>query len=184
MHKITITLPEVLARIEIEPDARALLEGIATVAEGLAILEERKQWIAAIRILGQALPPREAVWWACVCARAVPDPAATPGDLAALQAADGWVRRPSEENRRAAMDAAEASGMRSPEAWAAVGAFWSGGSVTPVGSPEVPPPPHLCGVATGSSVLLAAVRNEPGKAEERYARFVASARDIAQGGAG
>jgi hypothetical protein len=33
-------------------------------------------------------------------------------------------------------------------------------------------------------VLLAAVRNEPGKAEERYARFVASARDIAQGGAG
>jgi hypothetical protein len=184
MHKVTLSLPEILARIEIDAPSRALVEGVATVAEGVAILEDQKQWMAAIRILGQALPPREAVWWACVCARAVPDPAATPLDHAALQAADTWVRRPSDENRRAAMAAAEASGNRSPEAWAAIGAFWSGGSLGPPNVAEVPPAPHLCGVAVASSVLLTAVRDDPLKAAERYPRFVASARDIAQGGGG
>lgn len=184
MQKITLPLPEVLARIEIDPAARPLLDGVGTVAEGLAILERQKQQMTAVRILGQALPPREAVWWACVCARAEPDPAATPADLAALQAADAWVRRPSEENRRAAMAAAEASGTRSAEAWAAVGAFWSGGSLGPETAPAMPPPSHMCGVAVASSVILAALRHDPSQAEARYARFLASARDIAQGGGG
>lgn len=184
MNKITISLPEVLGRIEIDPPARALVEGIATVPEALARLEEQKQWIAAIRVLGQALPPREAIWWACVSARKAPDPAATPEDLAALHAADAWVRRPSEEHRRAAMAAAEAAGARSPEAWAAIGAFWSGGSLGPPNVPEMPPAPHMCGVAVASAVLLAAVRGDPVRAEERYVAFLASARDIAQGGGG
>jgi hypothetical protein len=184
MQKITLPLPEVLARIELDPAVRPLLDGVATVAEALAILEERDQPMTAVRVLGQALPPREAVWWACVSARAAPDPAATPEDLAALQAADAWVRRPSDENRRAAMAAAEAAGTRSPEAWAAVAAFWSGGSLGPPNVPEMPPAPHMCGVAVASSVILAAVRNDPSKAGERYARFIASARDIAQGGGG
>jgi len=184
MHKITQSLPEILQRIDVDPGARPLLEGVATVAEGLAILEDNKQPMTAVRILGQALPPREAVWWACVSARAAPDPAATPEDLAALQAADAWVRRPSEENRRAAMAAAEAAGSRSPEAWAAIGAFWSGGSLGPPNVQEMPPAPHMCGVAVASSVILAAVRNDPSQAPDRYARFIASARDIAQGGGG
>lgn len=184
MEKITLPLPDILARIEIDAPSRALVEGRTSVAEGVAVLEEQKQWIAAIRILGQALPPREGVWWACVCARKAPDPASTPEDLAALQAADAWVRRPSEEHRRAAMAAAEASGARSPEAWAAIAAFWSGGSLGPPNVPEIPPAPHMRGVAVASSVLLAAVRNDPNKAGARYPRFIASARDISRGGGG
>jgi hypothetical protein len=184
MHKITLPLSEVLARIEIDPPSRALIEGKATVPEALDLLEQQGHWIAAIRILGHALPAREAVWWACVCARRAPDPATTPADLAALQAADAWVRHPSEEKRRAAMAAAEAAGSRSAEAWAAIGAFWSGGSMAPPNLPEVPPPPELCGTAVASAVLLAAVRHEPEKAAERYPAFMASGRDIAEGGGG
>jgi hypothetical protein len=184
MNKITIPLPDVLARVELEPDALALVQGKASVAEALDALEAAEQWMPAIRIMGQALPAREAVWWACVCARKVPDPEATPADLAALQAADGWVRRPSEEHRRAAMAAADATEKRSPEAWAAIGAFWSGGSLGPANLPEIPPAPELRGIAVASSVLLAAVRGEPTKAAERYPAFITSARDIAAGGAG
>ncbi len=184
MQKIAIALPEVLARIDIDAPSRALIEGKATVAEGLDLLGQHGHWIAAIRILGQALPHREGVWWACVCARRAPDPAATPADAAALQAADRWVRQPTEAHRRAAMDAAQAAGGRSAEAWAAIAAFWSGGSLAPPNLPEVSPAPHLCGVAVASAVLLAAVRHDPSKAAERYPAFVASARDIAQGGGG
>jgi hypothetical protein len=82
------------------------------------------------------------------------------------------------------MAAAEASGARSPEAWAAIAAFWSGGSLGPPDVPEIPPAPQLCGIAIASAVLLAAVRNDPNKAAERYPGFVASARDISRGGGG
>jgi hypothetical protein len=184
MKKVTLPLPELLARVEIDPPSRALVDRLATVPEAIAVLEQHGHWIAAIRLLGQALPAREAVWWACVCARHAPDPAATPADLAALQAADAWVRRPSEEHRRGAMAAAEAAGARSAEAWAAIGAFWSGGSMAPPDVAAVPPPPQLCGVAVASAVLLAAVRHEPDKAAQRYAAFMASGRDIADGGGG
>lgn len=184
LRKITIPLPEVLARFEIDPPSLALIEGMATVPEALVVLEQQGQWIAANRILGQALSVREAVWWACVCARLAPDPAATPADLAALQAADAWVRRPSDDLRRAAMAAAQAAGARSPEALAAMAAFWSGGSIAPPDAPEILPEPQVCGVTVASAVLLAALRPDPARAEEHHPAFVASARNIAEGGGG
>ena len=87
-----------------------------------------------------------------MCARAVPDPAVAEQDLKALVAAETWVRRPDEANRRAAMAAAEATKMQTPEAWAAVGAFWSGGSMSPDTRPL---PPRMRRVATDGSSLPA-----------------------------
>jgi hypothetical protein len=184
VKKLTTPLPDILARIEMDPAARALVEGIESAAEGLAVLEYASRWSDAVLIFAQALPRREAVWWACVCARSAPDPGSTPANLAALTAADGWVRRPTEDNRRAAFAAAQAAGMRSAEAWAAVGAFWSGGSIGPENVAEIPPGDHLCGVAVASSVTLAATRHAPEKAREKYLRALVSAYDIAQGGGG
>jgi hypothetical protein len=82
------------------------------------------------------------------------------------------------------MKAAEAAGFTSAEAWTGVGAFWSGGSMAPEGQPEVPPAPHLCGVAVTGSVLLASVRGDPSRQPARLARFLAAAREIAAGQAG
>ena len=184
MKKLTTPLPVILARIELDPPVRARLAGIEAAAEGLAALEYAGLWNDAVRVFAQALPRREAVWWACVCARAAPDPASTPQDLEALAAADAWVRRPTEENRRAAFSAAQAAGMRSAEAWAAVAAFWSGGSIGPETVAEIPAGEHLCGVAVASSVTLSATRQAPEKAREKYLRSLVSAYDIAQGGGG
>lgn len=184
MKKLTTPLPVILARIDLDPAALALLAEIESVTEGLAALEYAGRWNDAVRTFAQALPKREAVWWACVCARSSPDPAVTPADLASLAAADAWVRRPSEENRRAAFASAKLAGMRSAEAWAAIGAFWSGGSIGPEGVAEIPPGEHLCGVAVASSVTLAATRHTPEKAREKYLRALVSAYDIAQGGGG
>ncbi len=138
----------------------------------------------AVRLAAHALPKREAVWWACMCARAVPDPALAPTDLAALDAAERWVRRPDEAARRTAEAAAHKTQFRSPEAWAAMGAFWSGGSMAPEGQPVVPPAEHLTGVAVAGAVVLSAVRVRPERQEARFLRFLDAARDIAAGGAG
>lgn len=182
--KLLVALPPLLPRLELDTEGRSLLHGAADAATALERLEAAGLMIEALRLLAHALPKREAVWWACMCARAVPDPTTRAEDAAALEAAESWVRRPEEPARRAAMAAAERAAFRSTEAWAAVGAFWSGGSMAPEGQPVVPPAEHLTGVAIAGAVVLATVRTAPERAAARYPRFLASARDIGAGGAG
>ena len=183
--KLAVAMPPLLPRLELDADCATLVEGAATAEAAIARLEAAGRLIEACRVVAHALPKREAVWWACMCARgAPPDAARKPEDLAALCAAEAWVRRPEEALRRTALGAAEAAKFRSTEAWAAVGAFWSGGSMAPEGQPAVPPPEHLTGVAVSGAVVLAAVRAEVNTHAKRLGRFLASARDIGLGGAG
>ncbi len=185
LPKLMTPLAPLLPRLELEAPALSAIGASATAAEGIATLEAAGLRIEAARLAAHALPKREAVWWCCMCARAVPDPALAEADAAALVAAEAWVRRPGEEAlRRAAMEAAQRTGFKTPEAWAAVGAFWSGGSMAPEGAPAVPPPEHLTGVAIAGGIVLASVRGRPERAAERLARFLAAAREIAAGGAG
>lgn len=182
--KMAVPLEPLLPRLELDAAGQEALAGAIDAKAAIARLVALERFNDAARLAAHALPRREAVWWACMCARATPDPARTPLDEAALVAAEAWVRKPEEAQRRAAMKAAEAAAFRSAEAWAAVGAFWSGGSMAPEGQPVVPPAEHLTGVAVAGAVVLAAVRAWPERGPARLQRFVASARDIAAGGAG
>jgi len=182
--KLAVPLAPLLARLELDAEGLAALGGATDAVTGLERLAAAGRLADATRLAAHALPKREAVWWACMCARSVPDPAVTPADREALEAAELWVRRPDEPARRAAMEVASRTAFRSPEAWAAVGAFWSGGSMAPEGQPAVPPAEHLTGVAIAGAIVLSAVRVLPQRADARFARFIAAARDIAAGGAG
>src|SRR5262249_707152 len=120
----------------------------------------------------------------CVCARMelqepVPEPMAS-----ALLAAETWVRKPTDEHRRAAMASAQAANFESPAAWAAVAAFWSSGSMAPPDLPGGPPAPHLLGLAVLGAVTLAAVLSTPERADEKRERYLAAAVNIANGGNG
>jgi hypothetical protein len=183
--KLAAPLAPLLPRLNLEAGAAAVLGGAQTAADGIERLEAQGFRNEAVRLAAHALPKREAVWWACMCAAAAPDPALSAADTAARAAAEAWVRRPTDEPlRRAAWDAAQKTAFGSPEAWAAVGAFWSGGSMSPEGQPVVPPAEHLTGVAVSGAVVMAAVRGRPERADARFNRFLAAARDIAAGGAG
>ena len=153
-------------------------------AQFVAELVAAKRFEEAVQFMAFALPPREAVWWACLCARtALRDPV-PPEIAAAVNAAETWVRQPTDENRRAAMASAQATNFQSPAAWAAVAAFWSGGSMAPPNVPDVLAPAHLLGCAVTGAVALTAVVTEPQFADQKRARFVAAAVDIANGGNG
>jgi hypothetical protein len=174
-----------LPRLDLAPEAAAALSGAQTASDGVVRLEAGGFLGEAAQLLAHALPKREAVWWACMCALAVPDPSLLPGDNEARIAAESWVRKPTDDAlRRAAWDAVQKTTCASPEAWAAMGAFWSGGSMAPAGQPVVPPGDELTGVAVGGAVVLASVRGHPDRAPARLQRFLAAARDIAAGGAG
>jgi len=114
----------------------------------------------AAMFLGQALPRYEVVAWA---ARALQDlkPAkasAQPADKQALDAAQAWLKDPSEPRRRAAFEAANAAGESAPERLAALAVFFSGGSMAPDDCPPVPAPREAAGKFAAAAVILAATR--------------------------
>jgi len=177
-------IAEVLALATLPPAAAAVAQPHDDVPAALAALRAADLLGEAARLASFALPKREAVWWACMCARAVPPETALPDDIAALEKAEAWVYRPTDENRRAAFAHAQAAGFGTADAWTGVAAFWSGDSMAPVGGVAVPPAPNLTGIAVSGSVALSAVRFKPERRPARLRLFLDSALDIANGGTG
>jgi hypothetical protein len=177
-------LSDVLQRCDLPAEAQALIIGMADAMGIIAALTQAGFAIEATRVFAHALPKREAVWWACMCAAHTAPAQAAEGDLKARELSEAWVRQQSDETRRAAMEEAKRTGFQSPEAWAAVAAFWSGASLAPPDAPPVPPPAHLTGVAVAGAVALASVRGAPNRQPHRLALFLQSAHDIAAGGPG
>ncbi|MBS0522962.1 MAG: hypothetical protein JSS04_04925 [Proteobacteria bacterium] len=184
-NKLSNDLGSVLPHLQLDDHGRSVLAGCRESIEALDRLEKAGLLIEATRLIAHALPAREAVWWACTCSRHT---AASGTNLAAeaqvREAAEEWVRKPTDEHRRSAMKQAETAGFSSAEAWAAVGAFWSGDSMAPPEAPKVPPQPHFTGLAVAGSVALAACRGPASRREARLRRFLGSAKDIVAGGAG
>jgi len=178
------TAAEVCVKYEQAAEIMPLLSEGMSPEDFLDKLVEEDRLKEASRFLAQALPKREAVWWACLCAReALPDG----GDETVenlLQLAETWVRKPNDENRRLAMAAAEAAGFDGPASWAAVAAFWSGDSLAPPDLPAVAPSDELTGTAVAAATMLAAYAGDPGTAPDRFRRFLKNGMDVAQGGSG
>jgi hypothetical protein len=182
-----ITAPrarDVCAHFDLGEEAKGLLD--ETIAPGpfLELLIEKGHLMDAIRLLAFALPKREAVWWACLCAREMLAPDAPAALDEVIKAAETWVYKPTEENRRLAMEKAEKIGFDKPASWAAIGAFWSGGSMAPPAAPVVPPAETLTAKAVSGAILLAAVQREPERAPQRHRQFLDDGIDIAMGGTG
>jgi hypothetical protein len=175
---------EVCSQFELSNDAKALLDDQASPDVFLDRLLEHNHLADAIRLLAFALPKREAVWWSCQCVRECLASDASPQALAAIKAAEEWVRKPTEENRWAAKEPGEMVGFDKAAAWTAMGAFWSGGSMVPAHLPAMAPGLTFCGMAVSGAILLAAAQNEPEKAVDRFKQFMAYGVEIANGGTG
>ncbi len=182
LAKITAkTAAEVCKHFPLGEEAKKLLRDGLTPVQFLDTLMDKQHFADAVRFLAHALPKREAVWWACLCARAVAGSNASPKIAAALQTAEKWVADPSEENRRAAMPAAEAAEFKTPAGCTAVAAFWSGGSLGPPNVPAIPPGEYLTAHGVAGAVMLAAVQSQPDKAPEKYRKFLAQGIEVAKG---
>jgi hypothetical protein len=177
-------LATVVERATLPPEAEAPLRGCTDVESALERLEAAGFAVEAVRVLAHALPKRESVWWACMCAASTAPGDLTEADQLAQLHAEQWVRRQTDELRRAAMECAESSGCRTPEAWTGIAAFWSGASIAPIGERPIAPLPQQTGSAVAAAVALAAVRGDAKRYPERLQRFLGSGRDIAAGGNG
>src|SRR5262249_32690793 len=113
------TAADVAATIQLSPPARQLLEPNMAPGDFLKRLIKGNLYGDTIRLMAHALRRREAVWWACLCARHVAAEKMPPAEHEALKAAVHWVLDPKEETRQAAGKAATAAGSRTPAGFAA-----------------------------------------------------------------
>jgi hypothetical protein len=161
----------------IEPANKDLLAEDMPVPQFVELLASHEQFLDALRLVAHALTKRSSVEWACRCVRLVSGDDLSPVEAAAIRAAEAWVADPSEDHRRQAGAAADAA-KQVPAGWAAMAAFWSGGSMAPPQAPVVPPGPTLTAHAASGAVMLAAVARQPEKAPEKYKRFLEIGREL------
>jgi hypothetical protein len=101
---------EVCSRFDLNSAARALLSEELGCREFLDALVANKHYLAGIDFVACSLPPREAIWWGCLCLQHLCGDALSTLEKSACKATAQWVLKPAEENRAAAKAPAEAAG--------------------------------------------------------------------------
>jgi hypothetical protein len=177
------TAQEICRQFPLSEPGQAQLQPAMAPLDFVDALISHAAYRDAIEFLARALPKREAIWWSCLCARQILEARTRPELITCVQAAEDWVHRPTEENRRKAEAAGTAIGDSHPGRWTALAAFWSGGSMAPPGAPEVEPSNDFSAKAVAGAILMAAGL-DPKESAARYKLFLAYGRDIAVGGAG
>jgi hypothetical protein len=119
-------------------------------------LREGERLVDALGLLAHALPAREAVWWAWSCIRDTTGDEPSPEIRASLDATGLWIKEPTDENRRAAYEAAQAADMTTAVGCVGAAAFFTGDSLGPADQDPVPPVEYMAAKAIAGSLLLAA----------------------------
>jgi hypothetical protein len=174
------TAAEWAAIAELADDARQLAASASDPRSFAETLSRGTYHVDSVRLLAHLLPKREAVLWAWSCAKSSV-PANPPAALArSLAATEKWIGQPNDENRRAAMAAAQEAELGTPAGAAGLAAFLSGNSLAPVGAQPVPPAEFLAAKAVAASIMLAAVASEPEKAAAKFGDFLVRGFEVAQ----
>ena len=172
---------EVCSHFALGDTARRLLTPELTAEKYLELLIQNKQYMDAVRLLAYALPTREAIVWANSIAHQFSQDNPSEEFTKALAAVEKWLSEPNDENRRAALKAAELAEFSTPAGCAALAVFFSGGSVAPPDGPVIPPQDGSAANAVVGTILIAAVLKDPEKAEVKYQAFLSEGQKIAAG---
>ncbi len=160
--------------------AQTLLRGEPGPRSYLARLLEAELFAEAVRFLAFALPKREGVWWAWVCARKAAGGEPNPPVKAALEATERWIVQPSEEHRRQAMREAQAADFGTAAGCAALAAFLTSGSIAPPDAPVTPPGEFMTAQAVAGAVTLAAVTVDPEHAPDHFREYLQLGLEVAE----
>jgi hypothetical protein len=170
--------------IELDEAAQILLRDTVTSAAYIQQLIDKQLYTDAVKVLAHALPKREATWWACLCARNTLSETSAANESKAIELAEAWVYKPSEDNRKAILPIAETSHFKTAASWAAMAAFWSGNNIALSPDITIPPAEGLTAKAVLGAVITAAVHSKPDKIASNYQLFLKQGIHIACGGDG
>ena len=148
------------------------------------ILIDNKCFADSIVFLAHSLPKREAIWWACLCAKSITNDATKADDLASLSMAEKWVYEPDEKKRRMCGTLAEKGEYKTCQNWTAAAVFWSGGSITAEADPAMEPSPFLYAHAVSGAILNAVGASGADDIDAQFQEYINHGLNIADGGNG
>lgn len=173
------TIPAICEAAELSEEGAALLREPIEPSQLITRLLEEQNFADAIAFLAHALPRREGVWWAWLCARDAAGEKPNRAVLSSLDATKAWIAEPTDANRRAALEAAQPAGLTTAVGCAALAAFLCGDTLGPAGAPPAPADEYAPSKAIGGSIHLAAVADETADIRARYADYVRRGLELA-----
>jgi hypothetical protein len=176
-----LTLAATCAYLEFGEDVGELAAEAKTADALIDELAKQGKVHDALRLRAHLLPKRQAVWWGCLCVREDVDAPLPPVQVAAMEAAEDWVREPDEEHRRLAEKRSEEAKYSGVGATLALSAFWSEGSIAPEGNQDVPADERLTSQGVAAALISAAYHGDPAKSPKRTEAFLAKGKDMANG---
>lgn len=178
----------ILARAKVKLDTQITLDAGASIGEMLQALDAQRGLadtaeVDMIKLLAQAMPKREAVWWSCLAAR---DIVGHKEELkeGCLFTAEAWVFKPTDDNRRAAFAALQAADPDDPASLAAMGAVYASGTYGPDELEDAEVPPGVFGHVIFGQVLTSMDAMGEADTFDWFWMLIERALDIAKGGNG
>ena len=175
------TASEVCARLYLDKAALALLRPEMSPREFVDALVDKKKYLAAIDFIAHALPPREAIWWGCLCFQRTCGDKLEPWERRGLRLTVLWVLQPNEFNRAATKQPAEVLGPASAAGNLATAASQTGGSVGPPQGPPIPPSPFAPARAVAIAIKLASTKCPPPEIQPTQRSLIDLGMGIAEG---
>ena len=169
---------------ELKAESIALLGADMWPEKFIDELSVADRWVDAIKVLAHALPRREAVWWACMCATQVESLAAEPEEQAALESAEKWVFKPTDEHRLDAFQRAQKSRSSSLGTMCALAAAFSQEKLPIAKDQEIEVDIAEFPKLISGTIVMAASMRDKAEFNEWLQNFLASGTNIACGGNG
>jgi hypothetical protein len=160
-----MTTAEICKAFPLSANAQQAIDSAATPKQAISVFLEKQLLTDAIQFIAHALPKRQAVWWATKCVRQTSENP-TPEAAAALAATEKWIAEPTEEHRKAAMEAGNKADLGTPAGCTGLAAFYSSGV------PSDPKSEFMTAKASAASVLMAALAGPPEMIQAHFKEFV------------
>ncbi len=175
-------LLELLTRAQVKLKTKVDLPKQAPAADYLPLLDEEEEHLEILMALAHALPPRQAVWWACLATRHDMDPEAANASHP-IKAAENWVYQPGEKNKKVAEKVFLRSAGDDPARLCVMAALYGDGKVNLSDDEKIDAPPGVCGNCVYGALTAAAGLAEEGP-EDRALFLIDQGLNIARGGNG
>jgi hypothetical protein len=168
-------LLQLCERAGVGDEAKALITPDIATKEFVSLLVEKEMLKDSLRLISHLLPRREAIGWGCLCVRHSLAGQQLPLPEVQMMA-ERWVSAPTEENRWAAKQGADAEEPKTASGFLGWAVFFAGPSIAPPNNPRpVPPPEKLTAVMVANAVVLTGIGKDPAKANDRYKVFMQKA---------
>lgn len=173
-------LPGLLGLYEFDEQTIVQARGLEQPVHLVSRLLTEQHFGSAVTFLAHSFQKNIAVSWCFDCLSDLPVSWSQP-ELQVLGRVESWMSEPSQERRRQHGDDLNVLGVKSPVAWLGQAVFWSGGSITPEGTPDVSASPGLFGQAISGAVQLAGLVDDARHSNELFPRFISLGIDLVEG---